>query len=164
MTTVRITCSNLWTHAASGERAPLAALEQSGEFGHIHGLLTIEIGGRRVPHLGFFGPDDACLNTWLVELRNVVNAIAEPSGEYIFDEGEQGQPAFEFSRIGDEVSLSIVESSLSDGAADAEWQDVRCSYEDFRAAVLRFEEELRNELRRQAPEQWERWWPRESSR
>ena len=128
--------------------------------GHVHGTLIVEIAARAVPHLGFFGPDDACLNTWLVELCNAVNGLAGLTGEYAFDEGEQGQPAFELARVGDEVAFSINASALGGGVADPEWQDVRFPYLDFRAAVQVFLDELRSELRQQAPSAWERWWPR----
>jgi hypothetical protein len=166
MPPVRISAANLWTHriADTGgtEREPLSRLGEGRNTGHVHGTLIIEIAGRAVPHLGFFGPDDVCLNTWLVELCNVVNGLAVPVGEYTFDEGEQGQPAFTFARVGDEVAFSINESNLGGGAADLEWQDVRFPYRDFRAAVLLFIDELRSELRQQAPKSWERWWPREA--
>jgi hypothetical protein len=166
MSPVRISAVDLWTYhlADTGdtEREPVSRLDHEENGGHVHATLTIEIGGRAVPHLGFFGPDDVCLNTWLVELCNVVNGLAGPVGEYSFDDGEQGQPAFKFRRVGDEVALSIDESMLGRGPADPEWQDVRFPYGDFREAVLSFLEELRAELRRQAPETWERWWPREA--
>jgi hypothetical protein len=163
---VRISVTNLWTDriADNGgtEREPLSRLGERRNCGHIHGTLVIEIAGRAVPHLGYFGPDDVCLNTWLVELCNAVNALAGAAGEYTFDEGEQGQPAFQFARVGDDVAFSINESVLADGAADPEWQDVRFPYRDFRAAVLLFLDELRAKLRQQVPKAWERWWPREA--
>lgn len=165
MSVVRISFSNLWTHADEpGERAPLSELERDGEIGHIHGLLTIEIAGRSVPQLGFFGPDDVCFDTWVVELCNVVNTLAHSPAEYTFDEGEQGQPAFKFERQGPEVAFSIVESSFSGtgGDADAEWQDVRFSYEEFRAVVVVFLDELRKQLRAQVPVEADRWWPKEA--
>jgi hypothetical protein len=166
MSSVHISVADLWTHrvADSGgtEREPISRLRAGRNCGHVHGALNIEIAGRAVPHLGLFGPDDVCLNTWLVELCNVVNGLAEGAGEYTFDEGEQGQPAFKFVRVGDEVAFSINESLLGGGAADSEWQDVRFPYRDFRAAVLLFFDELRAMLRQQAPEVWERWWPREA--
>lgn len=159
--TVRIECSGLWTHGGDNldERAPLSALEQDGEIGHIHGRLTIAIAGRVVPSLGHFGPDDVCLDTWVVELCNVVNGLARSGDEYTFDEGEQGQPAFRFTRIGSELAFSIVDSLLSGGSGQADWQNVKCLFEDFRTAVLGFLDDLRAELRRQAPGLWERWWP-----
>ena len=112
MTTVLISFANLWTDRASDsgatERQPLSGLGGKKNTGHVHGTLTIEIAGRPVPHLGYFGPDDVCLSTWIVELCCVVNALAETRGEYTFDEGEQGQPAFHFARVDDEVVVSII--------------------------------------------------------
>jgi hypothetical protein len=156
MSVVRISFSNLWTHADEpGERAPLASLERDGELGHIHGLLMIEIAGRSVPHLGYFGPDDVCFDTWVVELCNAVNALARSPAEYTFDEGEQGQPAFKSERRGSDVVFSIVAGI--GGGADAEWQDVRFAYEELRAAVVGFLDELRKQ---QVPD---RWWPKEAA-
>jgi hypothetical protein len=166
MSSVRISAADLWTYRIADTggtvREPLSRLGEERNGGHVHGSLNIAIAGRSVPRLGFFGPDDVCLNTWLVELCNVVNELAAVSGEYTFDEGEQGQPAFAFARIGDDVAFSIDESVLGDGPAEPEWQDVRFPYRDFRAAVRLFLDELRSELRRQAPDAWEGWWPREA--
>jgi hypothetical protein len=166
MSSVRISAANLYTYgvSASGatEREPLSQLGDRENAGHIHGRLVIDVNGRPIPHLGFFGPDDVCLDTWVVELCKVVNALGEGRGEYTFDEGEQGQPAFRFARFEHEIVISIIESTLSDGGADPEWQSVRCSYQDFRAAVVRFLDELRDELRKQAPENGARWWPNEA--
>jgi len=163
MPSVRISAADLWTYriAETGgtEREPLSRLGEEPNGGHVHGRLRIEIAGRPLPHLGFFGPDDVCLNTWLVELCSVVNTLAGMGATYTFDEGEQGQPAFKFVRIGDDVSFSIIESMLGGGHADADWQDVRLPYQDLREAVDVFLDELRAELRRQAPKTWERWWP-----
>ena len=159
MTTVRMECSGLWTQGADDERAPVSFLEQAEEIGHIHGRLTIEIAGKQVPSLGYFGPDDVCLDTWLVELCNVVNRLARSGDEYTFDEGEQGQPAFRFTRLGSELVLSIVDSALSGRSGNPDWQNVTCLFEDFRAAVIGLLDALRAELRRQAPTTWEQWWP-----
>lgn len=163
-TKVRIAASDLWTHGEPPEeRAPLSDLEADGELGHIHGLLTIELAGRAVPHLGFFGPDDVCLDTWVVELCNAVNRLAIAPSEYTFDEGEQGQPAFRFVRVGDELAVSIVESSFSGGRADPDWQAVTCRYADFRAALVDFLGALRDDLRLATlPGIAERWWPPEA--
>jgi hypothetical protein len=57
------------------------------------------------------------------------------------------------------VAFSIVESVLSGGRADAEWQDVRFSYDEFRTAVAVFLDELREQLRVQVPLEGDRWWP-----
>ncbi|AKV04297.1 hypothetical protein AKJ09_10960 [Labilithrix luteola] len=163
---MRISVANLWTSrtADSGgtEREPLSRLGERRNSRHVHGTLTIEIAGRSVPHLGYFGPDDVCLNTWLVELCNVVNALAQPAGKYTFDEGEEGQPAFDFERVGDDVTFSIDDSLLADGAANPEWQRVRFPYQDLRASVRTLLDEIREELRREAPRAWEQWWPREA--
>jgi hypothetical protein len=114
MSPVRITVGDLWTYAVSDSggtaRQPLSNLGGRKNAGHVHGRLTITVADRIVPHLGYFGPDDVCLGEWLVELCGAVNALAHGQSEYLFDEGEQGQPAFKFERRGPEVVFSIVES------------------------------------------------------
>jgi hypothetical protein len=164
MPRIKIRASGLWTHGdAPSERLPLTQLERRGELGHVHGRLSIEIDGREVPHLGFFGPDDVCFNAWLVELSHALAAVAEEAGEHTFDECEQGQPAFKFVRVRDMVSFSIVASVLSGSDGDSGWSDVRVPYGEFRDAVLSFVEELKGLLAHQAPSAWERWWPSEAS-
>lgn len=89
-----------------------------------------------------------------------MNRLAAAGGEYTFDEGEQGQPAFRFARVGELLSLSIVDSDLSGGRGDPAWQNVTCPYADFRLAVVQFLDTLRADLRATAPGIVERWWPR----
>ena len=166
MASVRISIADLWTYgvtdAGGTEREPLTRLGKRRNCGHIHGKLILEIAGRVVPYLGSSGPDDVCLNTWVVELCMIANALSAADGAYTFDEGEQGQPALAFARVGDEVTFSIIESVLSDGAADAAWQGVRFPYRDLRAAVLLPLGVLRSELHRQIPDEWEPWWSPEA--
>ncbi len=162
---LRIHATDLWTYrivdGGGAEREPLARLGREKNSGHVHGALRIEIGGRTVPHLGYEGPDDVCLNTWVVELCNVVRALSAEGVAYAFGEGEQADPPFRFARIGDEVAFSIL--STADGTEpDPGWQDVRFPYAELRPAVARFLEELRDELRREAPT-WQTWWPRDAS-
>src|SRR5260370_23174940 len=103
--TVRIWHENLSTIRGDGTRLPLSHLK-GGD--HLHGGLRIELGGGLVPDLGHFGPDDVCFNTWLPELRAVLQIFrASSPGRHIFDEGEQGQPAFVFERSDDLAYFSI---------------------------------------------------------
>lgn len=165
MSTVRIRFSDLWTHGDEpGERLDLDALEQNGELGHIHGTLVMEIGGRVVPYLGFFGPDDVCFDAWVAALCTVVSALTPGSAKYTIDEGEQAQPAHRFARTeGGNLSLSIVASAISGGRADPAWQNVTCRFTDFVHAVESFVCDLRDELRGRAPSTWDRWWPEAAS-
>jgi hypothetical protein len=162
MPSVTISIADLWTYRVSDRggtaRQPLSDLGAPKNTGHVHGRLTIAVAGRNVPHLGYFGPDDVCLNTWVVELCQAVNVLASASGEHVFDEGEQGSRPFKFVRRGPQVVFSIVDSAR----ADAEWQDVKFSYDEFRAAVTGFLHELQRELRTQAPQEADRWWPRDA--
>ncbi len=71
--------------------------------------LTLSPDGRNLPYLGFWGPDDVCLGEWA---RVLAVMVATLSGQeeitYMYDEGEQGQPAFAFSRSGEQVHISIM--------------------------------------------------------
>jgi hypothetical protein len=53
-------------------------------------------------------------------------ALKTSGGRYVFDEGEQGQPAFVFEREGDQGFFSIAASEISDGDAPgvAAWRVV----------------------------------------
>ena len=83
--------------------------------------------------------DDVCLGQWAQELVAISERLSSsPTGEYVFDEGEQGQPAFRFIRQGDEVWVSIVDAAFSGGKADPEWQEVACRFEDLRREIDRF--------------------------
>jgi hypothetical protein len=85
---------------ADAVRAPLEQLDDD-ERSCVHGTLWIRVNGRDLPALGFWGRDDACLGAWAAELSRAVQAL-EPSDQacYVYDEGEQGQPAFVFTRTG----------------------------------------------------------------
>ena len=106
---------------------------------HVHGFLEIQIKGRKLPYLGFLSEHDVCFNTWIVVLYEVQQAVRNSiHAEYIFDEGEQGQPAFQFQREDDWVYISIVDASIGDGKADPEWQHIACNYTDFDHAIQGF--------------------------
>ena len=134
---------------------PLAALSVDE---HLHGLLRIEISGRALPQLGCFGSGDVCLNTWLEELAAIEAALGDThSGEYTFDELEQGQPAFVFRREGAHLLVSVVESPIGGGRGDPSFVDVRCEWADFAAALDRFHRVLRAQLLSDAPEAGQAW-------
>ena len=154
-----ISFSQLFTYAVddTSVRLPLDALARSA--GHIHGLLKVEVSGRVLPHMGFFGPDDVCFNTWVEELSHVVLKLgAAQAATYTFDEGEQGQPAFAFRRDGDLLYVSVVESQLSGAEGDPSYQAVSCQWSEFRAAVSSFFASFRAALLEQCPRVGQTWW------
>ena len=160
-----VSFSKLFTYFASNsaEHLPLSELERSD--GHVHGHLEVRIGCRELPHMGFFGPHDVCFNTWIEELAEVVRQLtASESAIYVFDEGEQGQPAFEFRRRGDMLFVSVVESLLSGASADLKFQSVSCSWFDFHVEVQRFFTEFQQALLIAAPVSGEAWWERHGRR
>ena len=158
--TVEINFGSLWTYAADASDERLALTRLSDENTHVHGLLQIVVGGNVLPSLGFFGPDDVCFNTWVHELAVVSRTVATSDlAAHVFDEGEQGQPAFHFERTGGEVLVSVRASSISGGPGDPTWDRVPCALEDFVAAVSGFMIQFRATLITQAgSERAELWW------
>ena len=157
--TFAITFSELWTYAPDDpqRRLPVANLSEDGG-GHVHGRLELQVAGRKVPSLGYWGPSDACFGQWLQVLREALNELGKSSNaEYIFDEGEQGQPAFRWRRKDQSLTFSIVDSTISDGKANPDWQEVECSYEDFVREVEAFHSGFSATLLRDAPDGGEAW-------
>jgi len=99
---------------------------------------------------------------WARELRQAVESLdAQEHARYVFDEGEQGQPAYEFVREASTLWVSVVASEVSDGEADPSWQRVPCDYAEFREAVLGFLSRLQELLRAaygvSVGEWWRKW-------
>jgi len=152
--TIRIWHENLRV-TGSQHPVPLSSLTLDE---HIHGGLRIEIYGRLVPHLGYFGPDDVCLGDWLSELGRVAEAFRSRSDErYIYDEGEQGQPAFLFERNGETALFSIVDAEFSGGKAEPDWQRVAFSPEEFLGAYEVCRKSFVTLLRNEAPHVADEW-------
>ncbi|MCB9881426.1 MAG: hypothetical protein H6834_06515 [Planctomycetes bacterium] len=163
--TITIHCTHLRVpdlSPQSGDDMPLSALDDDAR-SHVHGALRVEIDGRRLPWMGFFGPDDVCLNDWARELSQARHTLSTSDvAVHVFDEGEQGQPAFEFRREGERVFVSIVDSTIGDGRSDPAWQRVPCRWHDFDTAVRAFVRELRAALEAEAPEAMARAWCHEN--
>lgn len=154
----QITFSDLWTYEVgdSEVRLPLNRLGERAT--HVHGELRIVINDRALPSLGYWGPDDVCIGQWVQELRLMVANLAVPNAVHVFDEGEQGQPAYAFRRRGDDAEVSVVDSELGDGLGDPNWGVPVCRYEELAAAVDRFLNDLQTQVCRLAPETGESWW------
>jgi hypothetical protein len=126
---------------------------------HIHGHLNIEIGGRRLPYLGYWGPHDVCFNDWFEELSSIIEQF-ENSGDtvYCFEEGEQGQPVFEFKYDGENVvSVSIVESQLSGHPGDPDWQNIEVSFSEFKNEIKKASIQLLNAIESTTPALLKEW-------
>ena len=137
------------------KRLPLSALTAAA---HIPGELRFQIGGRPVPCLGYFGPDDVCFNTWLEELGAAARAFESATEtRYVFDEGEQGQPAFVFERAGGRAYFSITDSELSGGKALPDWQRIEFSPDEFLAEYLRFRESFYAAVKAAVPHVADQW-------
>ncbi|MBC7806464.1 MAG: hypothetical protein H7145_09970 [Akkermansiaceae bacterium] len=137
------------------KRVPLPSLREDS---HIHGGFRLVIGGRVVPYMGYFGADDVCFGDWLTELDGVMEAFAaDEVATYVYDEGEQGQPAFVFEREGDVAFLSIADSKISDGEAHPDWQRAVFHYTDLRDEYAHFRADFADEVRRAAPATGEKW-------
>jgi hypothetical protein len=146
-------CENLAAMDVN-DRRPLSALVADS---HVHGGLRLELVGRLVPHLGYWGPDDVCFNQWLSELRHAAIALELPTGRHVFDEGEQGQPAFVFERDGDRGFFSIAASALSGADGDQDWQRVEFLPADFVAAYMGLRASFATALRQASPTAAEAW-------
>lgn len=152
--TIRIWHENLQV-TGSQHPVPLSSLTLDE---HIHGGLRIEIDGRLVPHLGYFGPDDVCFGAWLSELGRIADAFCSASdARYIYDEGEQGQPAFLFERNGEAALFSIVDAEFSGGESDPDWQRVAFSPEEFLSAYGDCRKSFVTLLRNEAPHVADEW-------
>jgi hypothetical protein len=150
---IRIWYENLYV-TRNGSDLPLSSLSRGD---HVHGGLRIEIGGRLVPHLGYLNADDACFGSWLLELRGLAEAFSETTAQYVYDDGEQGQPAFIFERAGDAGFLSIASSQLSDGQADPEWQRIEFEVHEFLRQYFLLQHSFVVALRKEAPASAEDW-------
>jgi hypothetical protein len=119
----------------------------------------MHFGGKALPCLGYVGNDDVCFNRWLEELHTVRDVLADSeTAVYVFDEGEQGQPAFEFAREGPVLFVSVIDAEHSGGEADPGYQRVACLWADFCAAFEAFCVSLRREVCDQTPDFGPVWW------
>ena len=130
----------------------------TSDAGHVHGELRVVVDGCRLPRMGFFGPGDVCVGAWLLELNGAARILsaADPA-RYLFDEGEQGQPAFLFEREGDVVTLSVVDAELSDGVGSPEWGRQSCKLAEFIDEVARFTAHVEETFEREAPGRGRAW-------
>ncbi|MCP3881769.1 MAG: hypothetical protein GY701_25780 [Sulfitobacter sp.] len=154
-----ISFSDLWTYgierAGGAERKSLAALAGAGE--HVHGSLEILVQGRPLPALGYFGPDDVCFNEWARELVHFRTALTTSGvSTYVYDEGEQGQPSYHFTKVGHEVLVSV-RDGMGGGQADPDWCDVSCQLADMTTAVEDFSQSLRSVVVSAAGERGQEW-------
>lgn len=75
----------------------------------------------------------------------------------MFDEGEQGQPAFVFERDGDRGHFSIAASELSEVGGDPEWERVGFMPGEFVAAYNGLRASFVTMLRHASPDTAEVW-------
>jgi hypothetical protein len=127
------------------------------KYEHIHGEMRLEIGGRVVPYMGYLGPKDVCINSWVGVLRYVIKVFGRDGVEHTFDEGEQGQPAYRFERDGEMGYLSIVESPLSEAKGDKKFQRVPFVWRDLEPGLNSFRDALLERLQKLTPNQSEHW-------
>jgi hypothetical protein len=139
----------------SDEELPLASLRSADD--HVHGAVRVRVDGTQVPHIDFFGPEDVCIGDWVHELAEARRMLlGTEASVYVFDECEQGQPAFRFQRVGDRVEVSIV-ASASGAAGDLEWGTHSCVISDFDDGISSFLSQLSTEFERASPGVGRRW-------
>lgn len=138
------------------EELPLSSLRNDGS--HLHGELLIVVDGEEVPRMGYFGPRDVCVSAWIRELTTAAGELrSSDPARHLYDECEQGQPAFLFERFGESVTISIVDSELGDGLGSPEWGRRSCPLAEFGTEVARFVEELEGILETAAPGNGRAW-------
>jgi hypothetical protein len=157
VTGIQIDVADLWT-GKYDDRHPLADLDTRTN-SHIHARLTIVIDGRDLPRLGYWGPDDVCLNTWVPELLQIRSRLQTDEGRHVFDEGEQGQPAYAFERSRATVFVSLLPSELGDGLGHPEWLKVACPADELLGAIDRVLDRIREQVLGIGAA-GERWWRR----
>lgn len=128
-------------------------------FSHVHGHLQIVIDEKVVPAMGYLGKEDVCLNEWFYVLGTIVrNFESGKNTEYTYDEGEQGQPAFQFVLIKpDEVAFSIVDSAISGGGGDKKWRNKTFPLSDLKKGYQKVAEQFLKEVAAKAPAQLSHW-------
>jgi hypothetical protein len=145
----------------NGRQFPVRDLDMQSRT-HIHGALRVIIDGRELPSLGYFGSADVCIGMWTGELLAARQAVLhdDPS-EYLFDEGEQGQPAFLFQREGASIHTSVVDSAISGAVGDSDWRRVPCTVEEFVGGLDQFLTALHRSLATELkPSILAMWWKR----
>jgi len=156
--------SEPWVYRAMHQGKRLELSELAHVDAHLHGGLRLDIGGRAVPGLGYWGPGDVCIGMWGRELylvRQVLSTSAD--GRHVFDEGEQGQPAYVFEKRGDTTVITLAASQV-DGEAVPEWQEVPCSTTQLLAAIDGLLRDLRSLLDQAIPGSAADWWRRNITR
>ncbi len=163
MSTVEISFENLLVNGnrddcdedASG-RLPMSRLDLD-EHACVHGTIRLVIGGRRVPHMGLFGPDDVCLWDWLGHFYEVESAF-RANARVVVDAADQNEPAFVWERQEETGFLTIAACAWSGGVADLEWQRSPFLTSDFLTAHTKFRLEAREFIVREAPHCGLEWW------
>jgi hypothetical protein len=98
------------------------------------------------------------MNEWAYELAAAAaELVSTDPSEYVYDEGEQGQPAFRFARVGQSVLVSVIASELSGAAGYPDWQEVPCLLSDFLSSVRTFLDTFEAMVRSAAPVGGPKW-------
>ncbi len=156
MTQLSIEFSGLYvplhvSEEGESDRGPLTILDDD-EHSHIHGMLLIRINGHELPAVSHYGPDDACMGQWVAELHAAAETLqATDPAIYVYDEGEQGQPAFVFERSGETVCVSMRRSQYESKARVPPWIAQSCPLVDFVAEVQAFMASLDAAVRSATP-------------
>lgn len=135
------------------------SVPNTDHFSHVHGHLQMIIDGKVVPAMGYFGEEDVCLNAWFNLLGTIVrNFESGKDTGYTYDEGEQGQPAFQFVLIKpNEIAFSIVDSAISDGGGIKKWRNKTFPLADLKKGYQKVAEQFLKEVAAKAPAQLPHW-------
>jgi len=173
---IKIEYDNLYVTSYNAEedmiRLPISNIPQMEEADgeHIHGYLSIAIGGEKISDIGYFGEDDVCFNDWIGHLVGIIECFStSPQSRFLFYDGEQGGSAFEFCRNDDSVYISHVDTEIYYSILGSEFFDsgkaepektahYSCSYKDFDSSARTFIEQIKNDIYRELGDFGSIWW------
>ncbi len=152
---VILSFSKLHTYGYGEKNLPVSQMNEKRS--HIHGNLHFEINGRKLPYMGYWGENDVCFGEWIQVLRDAINAREAGQLSFTYDEGEQGQPAFQFDFDNKQVAISIVASKISDGEADPDWQYEIFDFAEFKEQFKLFQKNFLSSIEHVDKEIFARW-------
>lgn len=156
--------SELWTYntkippnqrSPSEKKSDISNLSEK-EFTHIHGDLSIEIDGRKIPKMGYNSSSDVCLGYWIEELVRLFETLDGGHNEYTIHGMDQGMPGYLFEKRRERLYLSIIKS-LNGGKPDPEWKLVEIDYRELKMEFNKFRQDLLVMISDKAPRMQTIW-------
>ncbi|MFS0558086.1 hypothetical protein [Brevibacillus sp. 179-C9.3 HS] len=131
--TINITISDLWTANIKNPRVrqPVSSFDMTENI-YIRVRLVVEMSGKTMPGMGYFGEDDVDIFEWLNILQMVKNELVyDKNKTFNYQVPEQGEPIYQFSREDKWLYSSIVASAVTGAKANPYWKRVPCLFAEF---------------------------------